>query len=93
MYQGLKFCIWLKVFAKSPSKQTHLSSTYKNAGSVPVKVDTDVIEKMGIEVVQKNLVDDRRFEDGHDSFVRHSPNRLARVIYYWFRKTEKKDRN
>ena len=70
-----------------------LIAPYKNAGSVPVKVDVEEIEKMGIEVVHKNLVDDRRFEDGHDSFVRHSPNRLARVIYYWFRKKEKKDRN
>ena len=74
------------VNAKLPEE---LIAPYKNAGSVPVQVDTDVIEKMGIEVVQKNLVDDRRFEDGHDSFVRHSPNRLARVIYYWFRKKEK----
>ena len=70
-----------------------LIAPYKNAGSVPVKVDIEEIEKMGIEVVQKNLVDDRRFEDGHDSFFRHSPNRLSRVIYYWFRKKEKKDRN
>lgn len=66
-----------------------LIAPYKNAGSVPVQVDVNEIEKMGIEVVQKNLVDDRRFEDGHDSFVRHSPNRLARVIYYWFRKKER----
>ena len=44
---------------------------------------------MGIEIVQKNLIEDKRFEDGHSSFVRHSPRRLARTIYYWFRKSEK----
>ena len=66
-----------------------LLAPYKNAGSEPVIVDKDEINKMGIEVVQKNLIEDKRFEDGHSSFVRHSPTRLARVIYYWFRKKEK----
>lgn len=69
-----------------------LIQPYKNAGSEPVEVDTNEVKKMGIEVVQKNLIADKRFEDGHSSFVRHSPGRLARVIYYWYRKREK-DRN
>ncbi len=66
-----------------------LIAPYKNAGSHPVVVDKDEIAKMGIEIVQKNLIEDKRFEDGHSSFVRHSPGRLARTIYYWFRKSEK----
>ena len=66
-----------------------LVAPYKNAGSEPVIVDMEEINKMGIQVVQKNLVEDKRFEDGHSSFVRHSPSRLARVIYYWFRKGER----
>ena len=66
-----------------------LIAPYKNAGSEPVVVDVEEINKMGIQVVQKNLVEDKRFEDGHSSFVRHSPSRLARVIYYWFRKGER----
>ena len=69
-----------------------LIAPYKNAGSEPVEVDTNEVKKMGIEIVQKNLIEDRRFEDGHSSFVRHSPGRLARIIYYWYRKREK-DRN
>ena len=69
-----------------------LIQPYKDAGSEPVEVDTAEVKKMGIEVVQKNLIADKRFEDGHSSFVRHSPGRLARVIYYWYRKREK-DRN
>lgn len=68
---------------------SELLAPYKDAGSVPVVVDTEEVEKMGIEVVRKNLIADKRFEDGHSSFVRHSPGRLARVIYYWFRKREK----
>ena len=59
---------------------------------MPVVVDKDEISKMGIEIVQKNLIEDKRFEDGHSSFVRHSPGRLARIIYYWYRKKEK-DKN
>ena len=66
-----------------------LLAPYKDAGSVPVVVDNDEINKLGIEIVQKNLIEDKRYEDGHSSFVRHSPGRLARIIYYWYRKTEK----
>ncbi len=66
-----------------------LLAPYKDAGSEPVIVDKDEVTRMGIEIVQKNLIEDKRFEDGHSSFVRHSPGRLARVIYYWFRKKEK----
>ena len=71
---------------------TELLAPYKDAGSEPVVVDKDEINRMGIEIVQKNLIEDRRYEDGHSSFVRHSPSRLARIIYYWYRKKEK-DKN
>lgn len=66
-----------------------LLAPYKDAGSEPVVVDIDEITKLGVEIVQKNLIEDKCFEDGHSSFVRHSPNRLARIIYYWYRKSEK----
>lgn len=67
-----------------------LIAPYRDAGSEPVVVDTNEISKLGIEIVQKNLIEDKRFEDGHSSFVRHSPGRLARIIYYWYRKRERK---
>lgn len=67
-----------------------LLAPYKDEGSLPVEVDKDEINKMGIEIVQKNLVEDRRYEDGHSSFIRHSPSRLARSIYYWYKRTQKK---
>ena len=67
-----------------------LIAPYKDAGSEPVIVDYKEISRMGIQIVQKNLIEDKRFEDGHSSFVRHSPSRLARIIYYWYRKKEKK---
>ncbi len=68
---------------------TELLAPYKDAGSEPVVVDKDEINRMGIEIVQRNLIEDKRYEDGHSSFVRHSPSRLARIIYYWYRKKEK----
>ena len=68
---------------------TELLAPYKDAGSEPVVVDKDEINRMGIEIVQKNLIEDKRYEDGHSSFVRHPPSRLARIIYYWYRKKEK----
>ena len=68
---------------------TELLAPYKDAGSEPVVVDKDEINRIVIEIVQKNLIQDKRYEAGHSSFVRHSPSRLARVIYYWYRKKEK----
>ena len=68
---------------------TELLAPYKDAGSEPVIVDKEEINRLGIEIVQKNLIEDKRYEDGHSSFVRHSPSRLARIIYYWYRKKEK----
>lgn len=68
---------------------SELLAPYKDAGSEPVVVDKEEINKLGIEIVQKNLIEDKRYEDGHSSFVRHSPSRLARIIYYWYRKKEK----
>ena len=68
---------------------SELLAPYKDAGSEPVIVDKEEITRLGIEIVQKNLIEDKRYEDGHSSFVRHSPSRLARIIYYWYRKKEK----
>lgn len=57
---------------------------YKKFDSVPVKVDKENIKKLGIGIVRKRLI-----EDDKNNLVRHSPTRLARAIYYWFRKQEK----
>ena len=78
--------------AQLAKKATLRPINTKNEDPRYAKLEDELIEeinKMGIEVVQKNLIEDKRFEDGHSSFVRHSPTRLARVIYYWFRKKEK----
>lgn len=57
---------------------------YKKFNSYPVKLDRAVIKKLGIGIVRKRLI-----EENKKNLVRHSPNRLARAIYYWFKKQDK----
>ena len=57
---------------------------YKAKNSYPVKIDEDVIRKMGIKVYKKGVID---MNEG--KFVRHSPRNLARAIYVWYRKQGK----
>ena len=89
LYQHAKYDKIIDAVLVNNELPEALLAPYKDAGSVPVVVDTQEINKLGIEIVQKNLIEDKRFEDGHSSFVRHSPSRLARIIYYWYRKREK----
>ncbi len=89
LYKHAKFDKIIDAVLVNNDLPESLLAPYKDAGSEPVVVDTEEINKLGVEIVQKNLIEDKRFEDGHSSFVRHSPSRLARIIYYWYRKSEK----
>ncbi len=57
---------------------------YRKVNSTPVVVDKENIKKLGIGIVRKRLI-----EDNKNNLVRHSPNRIGRAIYYWFRKQGK----
>ncbi len=57
---------------------------YQKFNSVPVVLDKENIKKLGIGVVRKRLIADNK-----NNLVRHSPTRLARAIYYWFKKGDK----
>lgn len=59
----------------------NLAEKYKAANSFPVKLDSENIKKTGAKIVSKKLI-----EDNKDGLVRHSSNRVARAIYYWYRK-------
>jgi uncharacterized cofD-like protein len=61
----------------------NLAEKYKNAGSFPVKLDTDNIKKLGVRIVSKKLI-----EDSKEGLVRHSSNRVARAVYHWYRKQQ-----
>lgn len=63
---------------------TKLSDKYAKMGSTPVKLDKESVKKLGVKVFMKKLI-----EDSNEGLVRHSSHRVARAIYYWFRKTQK----
>lgn len=58
----------------------NLAQKYKAVNSVPVKLDVEKIKKLGIKVVKNRLI-----EENKDGLVRHSPRRLARAIYHWYK--------
>ena len=66
---------------------SNLAKKYQLSGSYPVKLDLDNLKKMGIRLVSRKLI-----EDSKEGLVRHSSNRVARAIYYWFRKEQKGQR-
>ncbi len=61
-----------------------LADKYQKSGSYPVALDATEVKKMGIKICAKKLI-----EDSKEGLVRHSSNRVARTIYYWFRKSSK----
>ena len=63
-----------------------LVEDYKKVNAYPVNLDIELVKSMDIEVVKRKLL-----EDNTTSLVRHSPNRLARAIYYWYKKSLKSD--
>ena len=67
---------------------SNLAKKYELSGSYPVKLDYENLKKLGVKVFPRKLI-----EDNKDGFVRHSSNRVARAIYYWFRKEIKNDKS
>ncbi len=65
----------------------NLAKKYEMAGSYPVKLDLENLKKLGVKMFPKKLI-----EDSREGLVRHSSNRVARAIYYWFRKEHKIDK-
>jgi len=63
---------------------SNLADKYRMAHSYPVKIDVENIKKLGINIFSKKLI-----EDSKEGLVRHSSHRVARAIYYWFRKEQK----
>ncbi len=63
----------------------NLADKYQKSGSYPVNTDLNEIKKLGIKVCAKNLI-----ESNKDGLVRHSSRKVARAVYYWFRKERNK---
>ena len=60
----------------------NLALKYKAVNSLPVKFDLENLKKVGVKVVIKRLIEESKH--GH---VRHSPRRLARAVYTWYKST------
>lgn len=65
----------------------NLASKYKAASSYPVKIDLENLKKLGVKIFSKKLI-----EDSKEGLVRHSSNRVARAIYYWYKREHKNDK-
>ena len=63
----------------------NISEGYAQAGSIPVRLDMENINPIGIEIVSQKLI-----QENKEGLVRHSSNRVARAIHYWYRKSIKK---
>ena len=63
----------------------NLAGKYQEAGSYPVKLDVPEVKKLGIKIFAKKLIQDSR-----EGLVRHSSTRVARAVYFWFKKQQKK---
>ena len=67
---------------------SNLAIKYQMAGSYPVKIDAENIKKLGIKIFSKKLI-----EDNKEGLVRHSSNRVARALYYWYKKEHRNERS
>ncbi len=63
----------------------NISKGYAESGSIPVRLDMENIAPIGVEVVSQKLI-----QENKQGLVRHSSNRVARAIHYWYRKTMRK---
>ena len=63
----------------------NMADKYEKCGQMPVVLDRYNVH---VDIVEKKLI-----EESKEGLVRHSSNRVARAIYYWFRKSSKKNNN
>ena len=63
----------------------NISDGYAKAGSIPVRLDMENIAPIGVEIVSQKLI-----QENKQGLVRHSSNRVARAVYYWYKKSIKK---
>ena len=59
----------------------NISEGYAKTGSIPVRLDMENIAPIGVEIVSQKLIQENR-----QGLVRHSSNRVARAVYYWYKK-------
>lgn len=60
----------------------NISEGYAKSGSIPVRLDMENIAPIGVEIVSQKLI-----QENKEGLVRHSSHRVARAVYYWYRKS------
>ena len=63
----------------------NIADKYKQAGSVPVEIDYNEIKKLGVDILERNLL-----EENKQGLVRHNCNAVSRSIYHWYKRIMKK---
>ncbi|MCQ2739216.1 MAG: YvcK family protein [bacterium] len=63
----------------------NISDGYAKSGSIPVRLDMENLIPTKVTVVSQKLI-----QENKEGLVRHSSYRVARAIYYWYKKTLKK---
>jgi len=59
-----------------------LLGKYKEKGQEPVLIDADVVQKLGIRLIARNLIKE-------EDLVRHDPRLLARAIMLWHKRWQR----
>ena len=67
------------------SMPRNLAEKYEQAGSLPVDIDKGELRKLGVELVERPLL-----EDNKQGLVRHNCSNLARAIYIWYKRSQQK---
>ena len=66
----------------------NLALKYKAADAFPVVLDSENLKKIDVKVLIKRLI-----EENSEGLVRHSPERIARIIYEWYKGNGRNGRN
>ena len=63
----------------------NISEGYAKNGSIPVRLDMENLAPTGVSVVSQKLI-----QENKEGLVRHSSHRVARAVYYWYKKSLRK---
>ena len=61
----------------------NISPAYAEHNSYPVVLDMENLKPTGVKLVSSKLIEE---EESKNGLVRHSSSRVARSVYYWYRK-------
>ena len=62
----------------------NLANKYKVANSYPVQYDLEKVKELGLKVLIRRLT-----EENKEGYVRHSAQRITKIIYSWYKGSDK----